>query len=260
MNRKWKDKISDDVDAALTSLAEQRGEGYVVEIKMVLDANLERGRIERFLGDDYELSRVDEYIQRVVGFYDALNPKLHGLQIEKDTASWETLGENLQTWAYNYFRRKNFTHGPKTMEIVGECASDAAGIIVNAYFPFDTDFTPWAHRILLNVCGKYIRSALKKSVIPNDVIVPIDDVMGILPDMSMQDNQRRNEIREELEEAIEKLSPSRKDVILKRYFEGLSLHEIAAVMERSIGAVYSLHFYALQDLQKIIKDNRYNNE
>jgi hypothetical protein len=31
-------------------------------------------------------------------------------------------------------------------------------------------------------------------------------------------------------------------------------------MERSIGAVYSLHFYALQDLQKIIKDNRYNNE
>lgn len=65
----------------------------------------------------------------------------------------------------------------------------------------------------------------------------------------------RVEGRQQIEQALGQLSPEHREVILLRYFEGLSTEESAARMGRSSGAVRNLLSRALVELGKHIKSN-----
>lgn len=259
MIRELEDDLSGHLNIALTSLAEQRGQDLASKVKAILDINLERGRIKRYI-DDGDISRASDYVWRVADFYKQLHPYLYELQYDKSTEAWTGVLKKLQKKAYFYFLGHNFTYGPKTLEIVEDCAADAAAIICSAHFPYDVEFTPWANNILINLCKKYIRHEVRQSNIPNEKIVALDDLLGYLSDMSMEKHQKRLELQEELLDAIEQLSPARQEVIFRHYSDYLSLKEIAIKMDRPITAIYSLHFYALQDLQKILTTNRNKDE
>jgi len=87
-------------------------------------------------------------------------------------------------------------------------------------------------------------------------LVDIDAVQNYLTDPTHHKREYLDDIRSVLLEAISQLSDSREQVIKLTYFKGLSPKEAAEKMEKSIGAIYNLRFYALEDLRKILGKNR----
>ena len=67
---------------------------------------------------------------------------------------------------------------------------------------------------------------------------------------------QQKDLQRTLLEIIAQLPPSRREVIELIYFRELSPKEVAKIMKKSVGAIYNLHFNALQDMQKILSENR----
>lgn len=221
-------------------------------IRPVLAANLDRGRVEYFVGDDF--ARVGEYVQRVVDHYERLSPYIKAVQKNKSDDVWLPLFKNLQTWAYNFLLRKNFYPSPETQVIAEECAAEAAMHLLDAHFPYDTDFEPWAHTIITKTCLHYFRDETKKSVIPAKNLTELDETQPDLNAVAFMEQ----DISGNLLEVLSQLSDARCQVLQLHYLKNMSLPEIAKVLGKSLGAVYSLHFNALEDLRKILGKNRNN--
>ncbi|HKJ38168.1 MAG TPA: sigma-70 family RNA polymerase sigma factor [Anaerolineales bacterium] len=242
------------LEAALGSLAEEKGGDIARQVKPILLANLDRGRLKSFADGSPE--RVRAYIWLVADKYSELNPYLHQLQTEQSRESWEPLFERIQTWAYNFFLRKNFAADDHTREIAIECATEAAIILLKAHFPYDTEFAPWAHVITQNTCRKFIHKAFKKSVVPEDKKIELEDSLANPHELLVETMALQQEAGDELMEALEQLSEARRTVIQSIYLDEIEPDEIAKKMKKTVGAVYSLHFNALNDLRKILSENR----
>lgn len=238
----------------LKALAESKGRSLARQIKPILLANLDRGRIQGATAGDPD--RLHAYVLFVAETFTALSPYLHQLQIEQNREAWEPLFERMQTWAYNFFLRKGFLADENTREIAIECASDAASNLLRAHFPYDTQFDPWAHIIVQNACRKYIQKNLRKSMVPEDKKVELDDD---LPDPSLLElSVLQKEFGEQLTKALDQLTEARRAVIRAIYFEELEPLEIARRMGKSVSAIYGLQFHALEDLRKILSPIRDN--
>jgi len=242
-----REQIQHELEKALESLAESKGDGLVRQIRPILLANLERGRVERFL--EGSLDRMPAYVAWVAEEFSALHGYLHQLQHERSAEVWTPLYERMQTWAYNFFLRKGFSAGMQTQEIAGECASEAAVNLLHAYFPYDNDFDAWAHIIVQNACRKYIERAFKKSAVPDGQIVDLDDNLVGANDLLT------GELGEELVNALAQLTKARREVIQHLYLDELPAEEVARKLGKSVGAIYSLQFHALEDLRKILGRN-----
>jgi len=248
------EEIKSEMEKALEVLSEQSGIELTGKIRPILYANLDRGRVQTFVEDD--VAHVNEYVWRVVEKYLRLNALLHRLQIEKVNNDWELVLKQMEKWAYRFLLKKGYQEVVDTWENARECASEAASKLLGAYFPYDTEFEPWAHVIVQNVCLKYIRTTSKDVSVVEE---SYDDLVGTLksinnPGLFAVDNQ--NELHGELMDAIEQLTPLRRDVIDMKYFKGLSPAEIAKKLTKSVRAVHSLQFHAIHDLRKILTKNR----
>jgi RNA polymerase sigma factor (sigma-70 family) len=244
------------LEQALKQLAEIRGDELARQIKPILLANLDRGRIHRFL--EGKTDHVQSYVWRVADCFSDLHVYLNQLQTERDPEVWKTLYERMQTWAYNFFLRKNFAADDHTGEIAIECASEAAIHLLDAHFPYDTDFDPWAHILVQNTCRKFIHKSLKKSAVPQEKQVELEDELADRNDPPLEAQMLMAEFGAELESALAQLSEARRSVIRMLYFDEMKMDEIAQKLEKSMGAVYSLHFNALEDLRKILSTIRDN--
>lgn len=237
----------------LESILSEKTDPIFIRIKPILLMNLERGRIDGFIGDDIRL--LDAYVERVAAQYRQLHPYIHKLQVERDDEAWEPLFEKLQEWAYNFLLRNNFSATLATHETAMDCGTAAAITLLDAYFPYDTDFEPWAHVIARNACLKFFRNETKKSIVPPQNIVELKETLSNADD-SILAGQRRLENKNEVLAALAQLPRARREVIELYYFDGESLPEIAKTMGKTVGAIHSLHFNALQDLRKILGTNR----
>ncbi len=164
----------------------------------------------------------------------------------------------MRLWAFNFLVRKGYRADSATQGVAEECSSEAAIQLLNAHFPFDTNFYAWAHVIVLNTCRKYFRSQQKKSLVPDNQLIALESVQNYLEASSHTDREYLTYLRDTLIDALSKLPNARREVIALTYLEELTPKEIAAKMGKSLGAVYSLRFYALQDLRKILGKNRNN--
>lgn len=120
-------------------------------------------------------------------------------------------------------------------------------------------FYTWLYRIVSNVTIDWIRKRKIESGTEFDDAVGLGDVETgaataprpeYLPDQQLG----HAEIRSRIDEAIARLSPDHRAVILLKEMDGLQYHEIAEVMECSIGTVMSRLFYARKKLQAMLKD------
>lgn len=241
------------VNKILESLLAKETDPVFAKIKPILLTNLDRGRIDGFIGDN--ISLLDGYVERVVTHFKQLHPYIYKLQVERDDEVWGPLFEKLQEWAYNFLLRNNFSATPDTHETAMNCGTAAAITLLEAYFPYDTDFEPWAHVIARNACLKFFRNETKKSIVPPQNIVELKETLSNGDD-SILAGQKRLEDRKEVLTALAQLPRARQQVIELYYFDGESLPEIAKTMGKTVGAIHSLHFNALQDLRKILGTNR----
>lgn len=246
-HRLQRDHIQVEIERTLQAYAPE----LAGKVRGILSANLDRGRVETFLAGDP--SRVGEYVIRVAETYSRLNPHIHAVQNDQTEEAWQPIFDQLRTWAYNFLLRKNFYPGPETLAIADECATEAAVHILDAHFPYDTEFEPWAHTVVTMTCLHYFRDGMKKSVIPPQNLVELDEHLSDLTAILSEDGDR-----DDLLEAMSQLPESRRKVIQLHYFEGRSLPEIADLMGKTPGAIHSLHFNALADLRKILGKNGNN--
>jgi RNA polymerase sigma factor (sigma-70 family) len=250
------DKIRHGLEQALKALAESRGDGLVYQIRPILFTNLDRGRIQHFTNGETGL--ISDYVELVADRFTGINGYVHQLQAERSTEAWGPLFERMQTWAYNFFLRKNFAANYSTQEIAAECATDGAITLLNAHFPYDTDFDPWAHIIVQNACRKFIQRALKKSAVPYENMVDLQENLVDRNELLLEAQTLQKELGIEVTVLLAQLSEARRSVIEFIYFHEMEPEEVARRMGKSVGAIYSLQFHALRDLRKILSTIRDN--
>ncbi len=251
-----KEQLRVEIEQALEKLAELRGDERIRRIRQVVLNNLERERLQTFM--DGSCDGIEAYVQHVDRLFAKLHKYLHQLQIERSYDVWEPLFERMQNWAYNFLLRKNFTKHPQTQELAAACATDAALILLNAYFPYDTEFDPWAHILVQNSCRKFISKNFRKSVVSEKQFVELDENLVSSEQLPLETRALQKEADGELLRALAQLSKARRRVIELAYFDELEAAEIAQILGKSVNAIYSLQFRALQDLRKILGQNRDN--
>jgi RNA polymerase sigma-70 factor (ECF subfamily) len=126
-----------------------------------------------------------------------------------------------------------------------------------AEYSFLSTFYTWLYRIAINTCLDYRRKYLKRQHFSLDEALEMDDSQvfqqiadrGPLPDEQAETAETVRLIRQE----IARLPDYLKDILILRDLEGLSYHELAALLQLSEGTVKSRLSRARQQLMKMIR-------
>jgi RNA polymerase sigma factor (sigma-70 family) len=241
------------IEESLKIIANRDVEEIAECIRPILFVNLQNGRVDSFTEGQAE--RIQEYVLRVADHYKQWHEYIDKVQIEKDDLVWEALLLQLRKWTYSFFIHYGFEPIYTRTELVPTQANEVAIQLLKAHFPFDTSFEPWAFNIVKSTCLKFMRTSMKKSAVPIRYLVDLDDSLeNWIPDPQAQLDVIYNEEHSSLIDAINQLPPIRRKVIIQKYFYELPSSEIAENTKKSVSAVYSLHFNAIESLRKILID------
>ncbi len=130
-----------------------------------------------------------------------------------------------------------------------------------AGFEGDAQFFTWLYRIVMNLSIDLLRKKRGEKVEFDDTraVDDADDDAGITPRRTGFDPGRAlhdKELRGRLREALAKLSPSHRAVLVMREVDGLSYKEMADIAGCSIGTVMSRLFHARKKMQKMLLEYR----
>jgi RNA polymerase sigma-70 factor (ECF subfamily) len=120
---------------------------------------------------------------------------------------------------------------------------------------FDTgrNFYTWFYQILKNLCINYYRRKKRHTV----SFSKVEETTGIPVEMPVPETPEeifeKNEMRDLLWNAMQKLSAHDREIIILKEFQDLSYKEIADAMQMPMGSVMSRLFYARQRLSKILE-------
>lgn len=109
-----------------------------------------------------------------------------------------------------------------------------------------SSFYTWLYTITANLAISSIRRKGHREEVELDDALP-----SSLPSPSA--NYQRAEIREQVNAALAKLSPEHRAVVVLKDLENFQYHEIARVMNLSIGTVMSRLFYGRRKLQSMLR-------
>ena len=124
-----------------------------------------------------------------------------------------------------------------------------------ALFHGDSSFATWVTRITINLCLDRLRQQKRHTA---ESIEQIEAESGgienqmpvVVPNPT--ENLERQELRDRIEAAMDKLSPDHRAVLLLHEFEGLEYKEIARRVGCSLGTVMSRLFYARRRLAALL--------
>jgi RNA polymerase sigma-70 factor (ECF subfamily) len=102
------------------------------------------------------------------------------------------------------------------------------------------------YSITINVTIDSLRQRCRRSEVELDDAIP-----SFLPGPGV--NYERAEIREQVYAALAQLTPEHRAVIALKEIEDLHYHEIAEILNVSIGTVMSRLFYGRKKLQSILR-------
>jgi len=109
-----------------------------------------------------------------------------------------------------------------------------------------SSFYTWLYRITINVTTDSLRRQSRRGEVELDDAIP-----SFLPGPGV--NYERAEIREQVYAALAQLTPEHRAVIVLKEVEDLQYHEIAEILNLSIGTVMSRLFYGRKKLQSILR-------
>ena len=122
-------------------------------------------------------------------------------------------------------------------------------------FKHNASFTTWMTRICINLCLDYLR---KKQRRQTDSLEQMEEETGgverrmPIEEYNPTETVEREELREEIDVAMAKLSYEHRTVLILHEFERLEYKEIAKAMHCSIGTVMRRLFYARRRLANIL--------
>jgi RNA polymerase sigma-70 factor, ECF subfamily len=109
-----------------------------------------------------------------------------------------------------------------------------------------SSFYTWLYSITVNLAIKSLRRRGRFLEVELDHSIP-----SSLP--GPRTNYQRTEFREHLNEALAKLSPEHRAVVVLKEIEDLQYDEIADILKISVGTVMSRLFYGRKRLQSILR-------
>ncbi len=237
-----------DLERILKEVARQKGESFAAKLRPVIYRNLSRGRVSYFL-ENHAHATLQAYVQRVVETYESLHSTIELLQYERSPAAWEPLYEEFQKMAYTVLLKKGLIPGEATRRLAVDAATDAAAALLQAQFPYDTGFEPWAYNIIKFSCFKRIEREVRAA----ERIVEQNFQDGILhSEYDLEDSQGGWELHIDLYNACQQLANNRRQVLSLRYNHGLPFKEIARKMDKSVNAVHQLHHNAISQLASLL--------
>jgi len=122
-------------------------------------------------------------------------------------------------------------------------------------FKRDASFTTWMTRITINLCLDFLRKRKRQAT---DSLERIEEEGGGIErrmpveTFNPTEHMEREELRDEIDSAMEKLSHEHRTVLLLHEFEGMEYKEIAKAMHCSVGTVMSRLFYARRRLGSLL--------
>lgn len=238
------------LDNALTACADNYGADTVATLRPILMANYEKGRVHKFT--EGNPNKVKSYVLRVADIYQKNHAYLEKVQSDLDAEVWDELFDLISKWSHSYFMRKGFSAHLLNNENDFELGSDIAMAIFKARFPYDTDFNAWLRVIVQNICLKFMHTYLGNKNTYQDIEELDETISTIVGEKNEEEKQIVKDNSTHLMNAVLKLKEPKKTIIKMRYFDDCSLEEIAARLNKSLPAIYSLHFRALNDLRKIL--------
>jgi RNA polymerase sigma-70 factor (ECF subfamily) len=130
-------------------------------------------------------------------------------------------------------------------------------------FEGSSSFYTWLYRIVMNVSIDHLRKAGRAQTVDYDDAVAHAEgdapaeMASLIPQLlhgNPAKEVQRREIREKIDEALSRLSPNHRAVLVMREIDGLSYEEMAKVMKCSKGTIMSRLFHARRYMQKHLQE------
>lgn len=124
-------------------------------------------------------------------------------------------------------------------------------------FRGDSAFSTWLFRVVTNTCLDELRRRGRLRHASLDDVLPVEEgaVSRQAPDEadSPVEHAERQEVQAAVKRAINRLPDEYRVVVIMRDLQGLSYHEIAAMLDTTLGTIKSRLHRARQALRTIIK-------
>ena len=142
-------------------------------------------------------------------------------------------------------------------------AEDAEDILqetfIKAYKALDkfdyrngASFSPWLYRIGINCSIDYLRRHKKGKEKYRDM-VDIDNISSGNLDSDPEHTRRKREIREKIDQTLDRLSAKQRMIFILRHYQQLSTKEIAEYLKCTEGSVKKQLFRAVQAIKQHLK-------
>lgn len=166
------------------------------------------------------------------------------LAAQADRAAFGTLYRRYLDRVYGYAFYLLGDH--HDAEDVTERTFLAALSAIGSFRDTGSSFRSWLFRIAHNQVANAFRSRRRRTASPLDGEDQPSGLLDPAATVGAADESR------ELRAALDSLSPERRQVLVLRFVDGLTAHEIGAVLGRSEGAVRVLQHRALRELASIL--------
>ncbi len=162
---------------------------------------------------------------------------------ELDETAWATIYQRhaQQVYSYIYFRLGD-------QHVAEDLTADVFVRAVSGIKRYSYRGTPllaWLYRIAHNVTADHRKTAARRAA---------NVIQGDIPDIEADDDElgARDERRDMLG-AIRKLTQDQQQVVILRFYAGMSSAEVGAVIGKPEGAVKALQTRAMRALRKIVE-------
>ena len=175
--------------------------------------------------------------------------ELMQLVVERDSLAFSELYDRYNRMLVNYFYKMLWQDEEKAQDFM----QDLFTKIVEKPKSFDIkrNFKTWMFSVANNMCkNEYRKQAVRKNTSYNlDESYQIKDTA-----MNAMDSLQDTQFSEKLTVELAKLDEKQKSTFVMRYFQHLSIKEIAETLECSEGTIKSRLFYTLKKLTVSLKD------
>ena len=142
-------------------------------------------------------------------------------------------------------------HRETAEEIVSETFHRLLVSLKNGGGP-EQNLSAWLYRVAHNLVVDRWRHQ------PAQEEVPLTEILGVSTvDRNLERVAQQQEV-EDVRCALKLLTPLQRQVIVLRYLEGMSIREVATVVERDANAVKAVQHRAVNSLKRLLKENDEN--
>jgi RNA polymerase sigma-70 factor (ECF subfamily) len=164
-----------------------------------------------------------------------------------DHRAFDELYKRFYAQLLGYFKNMLWGDREKAEDMVHDIF---AKIIKNPdYFDTNRSFRTWLFSVASNMC----KNEYKKQAVRKNTSTGVEDYRSISSSTNVLAEVQDIQFQQAFEENLAKMDEKHREVFALRHLEGLSMREIAEVMEINEGTVKSRLFYATKFLAEKLK-------